>query len=321
VEVFGNGTGDSTNGTLDITPHRSATVVTIGSLEGNGNVFLSSDNLSVGSNNTSQSFSGVIEDAAESGGQNGVFTKIGTGTLTFEGGASNNHIGDDVTLSIASNSTINLNFTGDPDTVRSLIVGGVGQLPGLYGSVASGAPNQIPQFTGTGKVLAKMVAVSRKTHGAAGDFDINLPFGGPPGIECRSGGTNGNYQMVVTFLNAVTFDSAGLSGTGGISSATGSGTPVVTVNLTGVMNAQTILVTLYNVNDGTTTESIPIPMGILIGDTGGNGTVNASDVTQTKTQAGHAITSSNFREDVNANGVINASDVTLVKSKTGTALP
>ena len=29
---------------------------------------------------------------------------------------------------------------------------------------------------------------SRKTHGAAGDFNIPLPINGPAGIECRSGG-------------------------------------------------------------------------------------------------------------------------------------
>jgi hypothetical protein len=172
-----------------------------------------------------------------------------------------------------------------------------------------------------------MVAVSRKTHGAAGNFDINLPFGGPPGIECRGGGNpaNLNYQVVVTFLNAVTFDSASVSpgprGAGTVSSTTGNGTTVVTVNLTGVSNAGTIYVKLNNVNDGTTTETIPIPMSILIGDTGGNGIVNSSDISQTKLQSGQAVTNANFREDINANGSINATDVSSVKLKSGTALP
>src|SRR5207302_1130418 len=46
-------------------------------------------------------------------------------------------------------------------------------------------------------------AVSRKTHGTAGTFDVDLL---PPnsGIECRSGGTNGDYQVVVTFTVPIT---------------------------------------------------------------------------------------------------------------------
>src|SRR5256885_1670930 len=47
--------------------------------------------------------------------------------------------------------------------------------------------------------IAPIGAVSRKTHGAAGDFDIDLPLSGPEGIECRSGGPNGNHTIVVTF--------------------------------------------------------------------------------------------------------------------------
>src|SRR5438132_12331468 len=31
-------------------------------------------------------------------------------------------------------------------------------------------------------------AVSRKTHGAAGTFDINMPLTGTSGVECRTGG-------------------------------------------------------------------------------------------------------------------------------------
>ena len=49
-----------------------------------------------------------------------------------------------------------------------------------------------------------LTAVSRKTHGMAGDFDFNLPLSGTPGIECRSGGATGDYIVVVTFANAVT---------------------------------------------------------------------------------------------------------------------
>ena len=62
-------------------------------------------------------------------------------------------------------------------------------------------------------------------------------------------------------------------------------------------------------------------MGFLIGDTTGSGEVNASDISQTKSQSGNAISASNFREDVTTNGAINSSDVSLVKSKSGGALP
>jgi hypothetical protein len=62
-------------------------------------------------------------------------------------------------------------------------------------------------------------------------------------------------------------------------------------------------------------------MGVLVGDVNSNATVNASDVSLTKAQAGQPVTASNFREDVNANGTISSTDVALVKSDVGTALP
>jgi hypothetical protein len=80
-------------------------------------------------------------------------------------------------------------------------------------------------------------------------------------------------------------------------------------------------VTLLGVNDGTTIGDVSVQMGVLVGDTNGNGSVNAGDVAQTKGQSGQPVTAANFREDVNANGSINAGDVALVKSKSGTSLP
>src|SRR6202030_775909 len=124
-------------------------------------------------------------------------------------------------------------------------------------------------------------AVSRKIHGAAGTFDIGLPLVGPPGIECRSGGAANDYQMVITFGTPVTFSAAQVTqGTGTASSTSTSGNQVF-VNLTGVSNAQTIQVTLFAVNDGTTTNDVTIPMSILIGDTTANGSVNSSDIAET----------------------------------------
>ena len=164
-------------------------------------------------------------------------------------------------------------------------------------------------------------AVSRKTHGIAGTFDIDLPQTGTRGIECRTGGPSRNHQIVVTFATAVTLSSASVSsGTGAISSTTVSDNQVF-VNLTSVANAQTIVITLFGVNDGSNTGNVSIPMSVLLGDSNANKSVNSSDVTQTKAQSGQAVTALNFREDVTASGAINSSDVSLVKSKSGTALP
>jgi uncharacterized MnhB-related membrane protein len=164
-------------------------------------------------------------------------------------------------------------------------------------------------------------AVSRKTHGAAGTFDINMPLTGTSGIECRSGGATNDYQMIINFMTTVTVGSASVtSGTGSVSSFSVSGSQV-TVNLTGVTNVQRITVTLMNVNDGTHMGNVTVSMGVLVGDVNGNALVNASDVSLTKSQVGVAVSGSNFREDVNANGLINSVDVALVKAKVGTALP
>jgi hypothetical protein len=164
-------------------------------------------------------------------------------------------------------------------------------------------------------------AFSRKTHGAAGTFDIPLPLTGSVGIECRSGGATNDYQMIINFATTVTVGSASVtSGTGSVSSFSVSGSQV-TVNLTGVINVQRITVTLINVNDGTHMGDVPASMGVLVGDVNGNAVVNASDVSLTKSQVGQTVTGSNFREDVNANGLINSVDVAQVKANVGTALP
>ena len=78
-------------------------------------------------------------------------------------------------------------------------------------------------------------------------------------------------------------------------------------------------------SDGTNTNNVSVPMGVLLGDTNNNGFVTSTgspnDVTLTQSKVGQILSGSNFREDVNLNGVINSTDVNLVQSKVGTKLP
>jgi autotransporter-associated beta strand protein len=75
VKVFGNGF-------LDVSGH-NAPGVSIGSIQGSGLVFLGALNLTVGSNNRSTNFSGLIQDGGRFGGSGGSLTKVGTGTLVL----------------------------------------------------------------------------------------------------------------------------------------------------------------------------------------------------------------------------------------------
>jgi uncharacterized protein with beta-barrel porin domain len=77
VKVYGNGS-------LDISLH-NAPGVSIGSIEGSGNVFLGANNLTVGGNNLSTTFSGVMQDGGSGVGVGGSLSKIGTGALTLTG--------------------------------------------------------------------------------------------------------------------------------------------------------------------------------------------------------------------------------------------
>ena len=174
-----------------------------------------------------------------------------------------------------------------------------------------------------GSTPAVSFAVSRKVHGSAGTFNVPLPLvalNGAIGVEDRVGSA-GVHQMVVAFSNPVTVGGVSVTtGAGSLTSFNASG-GVVTINLVGVTNAQRLGVTLASVSDGTNLGSLMVPMGILAGDTTGNGNVNATDVSQVKLQSGQPATGSNFRNDVNVSGSINATDVSSVKLKSGTALP
>jgi hypothetical protein len=201
---------------------------------------------------------------------------------------------------------------------------GVADIATVISLPPSGMLNHVALLRGgstTGTVLQLLSAKSRKTHGSAGDFDVDLPLNGTPAVECRD--TGGNHKLVLTFDADVVSGSAQI--TGGTAALFGSPTfsgTTMTINLSGAADAQTITLLLQNVTSSTggTLPTTSFSLRTRVGDTTGNNAVNASDVGQTKAQSGQPVTSANFRADVVPNGTINATDVGVVKSRASTSV-
>ena len=171
--------------------------------------------------------------------------------------------------------------------------------------------------------LQAMSAVSRKTHGAAGQFDINLPFGDQPAVESRRS-SDGLHTIVVTFSNEVVSGNAAITeGTGTVASSPTFSGNTMTFRISGVPNAQRVGITLSGVTDGfaQTLAETTLTMKALFGDTDGNSGVSSSDVGRVKSEASSPVTQTNFRSDVTADGNVTSSDIGAVKSMAGTTLP
>jgi hypothetical protein len=171
--------------------------------------------------------------------------------------------------------------------------------------------------------LAFVRATSRHRHGD-GALDIVLPATGQPATEPRSGSPSGNHSIVFAFNHDVVSAAAEISS--GV--ATISGSPVianntVTVRLTGIANAQSVTIKLRDVFDtfGQVVGEASTTVGFLLGDTNGDGAVNAGDVQETRSRSGQAADGRNFRSDVNADGTVNSADSLLVRARSGQFLP
>jgi hypothetical protein len=163
--------------------------------------------------------------------------------------------------------------------------------------------------------LLAVTAVSRKVHGSAGTFDIDLPLTNTPAIEPRNAGTG--YQIVFTFPTAVTFGAASVSsGSGSINGTSGSGTTQAIVNFTAT-TAQYVTVKLAGVSDGVNTNDVAVTMGVLVGDGNQSGVVNSGDAIATRSRSGTTADSSNFKFDFNADGVINGGDALITRGRSG----
>lgn len=164
---------------------------------------------------------------------------------------------------------------------------------------------------------------SRKIHGAAGTFSIDIDNGqnanGPVTVEPRARGAG--HLIVFGFSSAVV--SPGI-----ISAVDSLGNAVVfqsvfqgqdiSVLLTDVADNQRVTINLLGINGSSQTAAT---IGFLVGDVNGSHSVNATDINGIKARSGQNVNASNFQFDVNASGGINASDISAVKVRAGLVLP
>lgn len=165
--------------------------------------------------------------------------------------------------------------------------------------------------------------VSRKVHGMAGTFDIPLPLTGISGVEDRTGngGVAGDHTIVFSYTSSPAGATASVAArnpttaTGTVLNNTVSGNDLI-VDLANVSDQQVLTLSV----SGGTVSPVVVPIGFLLGDVNGNRSVNASDISIAKANAGVPV-GANFRSDVNANGAINSSDISLVKANSGHTIP
>jgi hypothetical protein len=236
--------------------------------------------------------------------------------------------------SASAGSRSSANYSITTDTVDSGGVNAQSASYALYGSAAgefgagSGALitsaaylDKIGYVGQLSDLLLLTSAVSRKTHGSD-TFEINLPLSGRIGIECRTGPTSGNHQVIASFATSVTFSSASLAGGGMIppGGVTVSGNQI-SITLNGVPSPARLFITLSSVSNGFDASDVVVPMDVLLGDANSTGRTDSGDVTAVRNHTVSIPDLQTFQFDVNASGRIDSGDVTVTRNASVTVLP
>jgi autotransporter-associated beta strand protein len=208
IEVFGNGNFDMSR--------PKAAPNSIGSLEGNGLVFLGGGNLSIGSNNLNTNFAGVIsDDGGVQQGSGGSITKNGTGILTFS--SANTYTGGTTIAGgslLVNNSTGSGTGSGDIED-ESGTLGGAGIVAGAV-TIGSGSSS--------GAILSPGASAD-----SVGLFTIQgaLTYDSDGICEVEVDSTNASADKIVA--NGVTINSAAQFSLADLGSSTLSAGPSFTI--------------------------------------------------------------------------------------------
>jgi PKD repeat protein len=256
----------------------------------------------------------------------------GTKPLTVNFDASGSH--DPDAIDTIASYTFNFGDGGDDVTQSSPTIMHTFTDPGEYivrlvvtdsrGKVSSNTAVFIVEVE---PVLGLTSVSSRKTHGSAGPFDVDLPLTGTAGIECRAPGPQSTHLLVYTFNKAVTAAGTATKTQGNAlvgQPSIGPNLNQVSISLRSVTDAQHIVVNLSGVQDnvGAVLNNLNARMDVLFADVDSSARVDSGDVTTVRQNALQPLTQSpaTFRADINLSGRIDSDDVTSTR-QTAQSLP
>ncbi|AWY00366.1 hypothetical protein A8139_10410 [Marinomonas primoryensis] len=244
----------------------NVTSETIGSLAGAGTVSLNGGTLTLGGDNSSTTFSGVIQERSSSG----ALTKTGSGTLTLSGtntysGATSLNAGTlSVTGALSATSGVMVysgatlagtgavfaasstnNLTVNSGGFLSPGVAGAGQLTVNGNLVLNGTLNADITGTTAGTDYDQVVVNGAVTLGANSAFDVTYSVSGGgntfvlidnDGSDVVSGTLSGVAEGGSLTSNSRTFQTSYIGGTGNDVTLKDSSAPVITSGATGSVN-------------------------------------------------------------------------------------
>lgn len=224
---------------------------------------------------------------------------LGTYVLKLIPGAGNNVLRGDVDLVTAP---------GGGSQVQAFAVAA----NATQGSEISFNITSVPQCTAPTIVSA----VSRKTHGASGDFDVDIKV--PTAVEDRA---NGPTKLVVTFdQNVIGVGGLDVSDVqlmnGTVSNVSIAGA-VLTIDMSGSPNQTQEYVGFSGISSttGSCICTQTLCLTVLNGDVTGDKNVNVFDLVTARNSLNQATNVGNFRGDVNTDASVNVLDLVVIRNR------
>jgi uncharacterized delta-60 repeat protein len=215
-------------------------------------------------------------------------------------------------------------------TSQNILVRGRGYYRTGYDNGSESITESVWNAIFVSPTLQLTAAVSRKTHGTAGDFDLPLVLDPAANstVEPRLGGPT---TIVFTFSDNITAADGMISSneftitnaTFGSASISGD---ELTLNLSNVIDQSVVSVTLNGIDDtnhNPLTGDNDVAIRALVGDANQDQIVDGNDFTAVKAHAGQPLDqmSGNFLFDLNINGVIARPDGHVVRVNKDHSVP